>query len=81
MDFQGQGLADSGETQALAIIDTTARYVVLLPLLDREATTFFPFFLDRIVFTHGPPDVLHSDAPEFVGEFMKLFAEARALRT
>jgi hypothetical protein len=82
MDFQGQGLADTGETQALAIIDTTARYVVLLPLIDREATTFIPFFLDRIVFTHGPPDVLHSDdAPEFVGEFMRLLAEATNMRT
>jgi hypothetical protein len=82
MDFQGQGLADTGETQALAIIDTTARYVVLLPLMDREATTFIPFFLDRIVFTHGPPDVLHSDdAPEFVGEFMRLLAEATNMRT
>ena len=82
MDFQGQGLADSGETQALAIIDTTARFVVVLPLIDREATTFIPFFLDRIVFTHGPPDVLHSDdAPEFVGEFMRLLAEAIDMRT
>jgi hypothetical protein len=77
MDFQGQGLAESGETQALALIDTTARFVVVLPLKDREATTFIPHFLDRIVFTHGPPDVLHSDdAPEFVGECLKLLAEA-----
>ena len=65
MDFQGQGLADIGETQALAIIDTTDRHAVLLPLMDREAATSIPFFLDRIVFAHGPPDVvLHSgDAP------------------
>jgi hypothetical protein len=26
MDFQGQGLAVSGETEALAVIDTTPRY-------------------------------------------------------
>jgi len=49
----------------------------VLPLKDREATTFIPHFLDRIVFTHGPPDALHSDdAPEFVGECLKLLAEA-----
>jgi hypothetical protein len=60
MDFQGQGTASSGETEALALIDTTARYVVVIPLMDREAKTFIPEFLDKVVFIHGPPDVLHS---------------------
>ena len=55
MDFQGQGLADSGETQALGIIDTTARYVIVIPLVDREAETFLQPFLDSLVFVHGPP--------------------------
>ena len=67
MDFQGQGKAISGETEALALIDTTARYVIVLPLVDREAATFIQPFLDKLVFIHGPPDILHSDsAPEFL---------------
>jgi hypothetical protein len=77
MDFQGQGLAISGETEALAVIDTTSRYVTVLCLKDREATTFIQPFLDRIVFIHGPPAVLHSDAaPEFMSEILKLLADA-----
>ena len=77
MDFQGQGLAESGETEALAMIDTTSRYVTVLCLKDREATTFIQPFLDRIVFTHGPPAILHSDAaPEFMSEILKLLAAA-----
>jgi hypothetical protein len=60
MDFQGQGLAETGETQALALLDTTARFAVVIPLPDREATTFIPKFLDEIVFKHGVPDILHS---------------------
>ena len=76
MDFQGQGLALTGETQALALIDTSARYVEVLPLKDREAASFVPPFLDRIVFRHGPPDVLHSDAaPEFLSEILRILAE------
>ena len=39
MDFQGQGLALTGETQALGVIDTTSRYVTVIPLPDREAVT------------------------------------------
>ena len=74
--FQGQGLALTGETQALALVDTSARYVEVIPLEDREATTFIPPFLDRIAFRHGPPDVLHSDAaPEFLSEVPRLLAE------
>ncbi len=55
--FQGQGKAISGETEALALIDTTARYVIVLPLLDREATTFIQPFLDKLVFVHDPSDI------------------------
>jgi len=82
MDFQGQGLADSGETQALGIIDTTARYVIVIPLVDREAETFLQPFLDSLVFVHGPPDVLHSDAAaEFLSDAMKLLSEATDTHT
>jgi hypothetical protein len=34
MDFQGQGTALTGETEALALIDPTSRYVVVIPLLN-----------------------------------------------
>ena len=55
MDFQGQGKALTGESEALAIIDASARYVVVIPLHDRHATSFIPKFLDQIVFRQGPP--------------------------
>jgi transposase InsO family protein len=82
MDFQGQGVATSGETEALAIIDTTARYVIILPLHDREASTFIQPVLDRVIFVHGSPDILHSDAaPEFTGEALRLLTEAVGIST
>jgi transposase InsO family protein len=82
MDFQGQGKALTGETEALALIDPTSRYVVVIPLKDREATTWLQPFLDRIVFTFGAPDVLHSDAaPEFLSEALDLLAQAAEIQT
>ncbi len=77
MDFQGQGTASSGETEVLALIDPTSRYVVIIPLKDRQASTWLQPFLDRVVFTFGAPDVLHSDdAPEFLSEALDLLAKA-----
>jgi hypothetical protein len=71
MDFQGQGTAITGETEALAIIDTTARYVTIIPLKNRQVQIFLQPFLDEIVFRHGPPAVLHCDeAPEFMSDLM-----------
>jgi hypothetical protein len=83
MDFQGQGKALTGETEALALIDPTSkRYVVVIPLADREATTWLQPFLDRIVFMFGAPDVLHSDAaPEFLSKALELLAQAADIRT
>jgi hypothetical protein len=41
-----------------------------------------PTFLDRVVFTFGAPEQLHSDdAPEFVSEAMDLLAQAADIRT
>jgi hypothetical protein len=72
MDFQGQGLALTGENEALGIIDTTTRYVTVIPMKGREASTFMPLFLDRIVFCHGPRATLHCDeAPEFMSNLVK----------
>jgi hypothetical protein len=51
MDFQGQGKALTGETEALTLIDPTSRYVVVIPLMDREASTWLQPFLDRIGMT------------------------------
>ncbi len=39
MDFQGQGLALTGETEALALIDSFTKTVLLIPLPDRLAST------------------------------------------
>jgi hypothetical protein len=48
MDFQGQGTVTTGETEVLALIDPTSRYVVVIPLRDRQASTLLQPFLDRI---------------------------------
>jgi hypothetical protein len=82
MDFQGQGTALTGETEALALIDPTSRYVVIIPLMNREAQTWLQPFLDRIVFTFGAPSTLHSDAaPEFLSEALTLLAQAAGIKT
>jgi hypothetical protein len=82
MDFQGQGKALTGETEALALIDSAARYVVVIPLMDRTAVNFIPKFLDQIVFTHGAPDILHSDAAqEFLSEALDLMTTAAHIET
>jgi hypothetical protein len=76
MDFQGQGVATTGEQEALGIIDTTTRYVTVFALPNRQVQTFLPVFMDHIVFQHGPPSVLHSDeAPEFMSELLKALLE------
>ena len=64
MDFQGQGKALTGESEALAIIDASARCAAVIPLHDRTATSFIPKFLDQVVFRQGPPEILHSDAAQ-----------------
>jgi hypothetical protein len=76
MAFQGQGLALTGESEALAIIDTTTRFVTVIALPNRQVKTFVPQILDQIVFRHGPRAILHCDeAPEFMSELMKALLE------
>jgi hypothetical protein len=76
MDFQGRGTAISSETEALAIIDTTARYVTVIALKNRQFQTFLQPFLDEIVFRHDPPAILHCDeAPEFLSDLMAALLE------
>jgi len=75
-DFQGQGLADTGECEALGIIDAFTKTVIVLPLPDRTATTLVPPLMDAVHFTRGHPEVFHSDAaPEFMGEVVKQVAD------
>jgi len=76
MDFQGQGIADNGDCEALAIIDAFTKTVMVIPLPDRTANTLVPALLDEIYFRRGNPDVIHSDAaPEFLGEVFSKVAE------
>jgi transposase InsO family protein len=82
MDFQGQGKATTGESEALAITDAAARHVVVMPLHDRHATSFIPKFLDGAVFRQGPPETLHSDsAQEFLSGSLELLAETAQIQT
>jgi hypothetical protein len=48
MDFQGQGPATTGETEALALIDSFTKTVILIPLLNRHTTTLVPRLLDAL---------------------------------
>ncbi len=57
MDFQGQGPALTGETEALAIIDSFTKTAILIPLPDRQTTTLVPRLLDALHFSRGSPDV------------------------
>jgi transposase InsO family protein len=76
MDFQGQGLATSGESEALALIDSFTKTVLLIPLPDRQATTLVPRLLDELYFRRGAPDIIHSDdAPEFLSDLMARVSE------
>jgi hypothetical protein len=75
MDFQGQGLAITGETEALALIDSFTKTALVIPLPDRQATTLVPRLLDELYFRRGSPDLIHSDdAPEFLSDLMTLVA-------
>jgi hypothetical protein len=79
MDFQGQGKATTGETEALAIIDSFTKTVSVsvLALLNREAHTLAPRLLDEIFFRCGAPDIIHSDAaPEFLSDLMAAILDA-----
>jgi transposase InsO family protein len=77
MDFQGQGMATTGETEALAIIDSFTKTVSVLALPNREAHTLAPRLLDEIFFRRGAPDVIHTDAaPEFLSELMAAILDA-----
>jgi hypothetical protein len=48
MDFQGQGQAITGETEALAIMDSFTKTVAVIALPNREAVTLAPRLLDEI---------------------------------
>ena len=77
MDFQGQGSAISGETEALAIIDSFTKTVSVIALPNREASTLAPRLLDEIFFRRGAPDVIHSDeAQEFMSELLSQITAA-----
>jgi hypothetical protein len=77
MDFQGQGQAITGETEALAIIDSFTKTVSVLALPNREASTLLPPLLDEIFFRRGAPDVIHTDAaPEFMSELLAAITDA-----
>jgi transposase InsO family protein len=77
MDFQGQGTADSGETEALAILDSFTKTAMVLCLPNRNAYTLAPALLDELYFRRGAPDLIHSDAaPEFLSHLMTAIHDA-----
>ncbi len=51
MDFQGQGMTTTGETQALAIIDSFTKMVSVIALPNREAHTLALRLLDEMFLT------------------------------
>jgi hypothetical protein len=82
MDFQGQGLATSGETEALSLIDSFTKTVILIPLPDCKALTLVPRLLDELHFRRGSPDVINSDDdPEFLSELLDVVVTTGTQRT
>ena len=76
MDFQGQTKAKTGEVEACAIIDEFSRFVVVIPLHSQAAAEFTPKFADAVLFSQGPPDIIHSDAAKvFLSTFQKCLVE------
>jgi hypothetical protein len=76
LNFQGQGLVITGESEALALIDSFTKTAILIPLPDRQATTLVPRLLDALHFSRGSLDLLHSnDAPEFLSELLQAIAD------
>ncbi len=62
MDFQGQGLATTGESEALTRHHRLFHQTVfVIPLPNREAATLAPRLLDEIFLRRGAPDILHTD--------------------
>jgi hypothetical protein len=55
MDFQGQGQTTTGETEALAIIDSFTKTVAVIALPSHEAHTLAPRLLDEIFFRRSAP--------------------------
>ena len=77
MDFQGQGQATTGESKALAIIDSFTKTVSVIALPNREAHILAPRLLDEIFFRRGAPAIIHSDAaPEFLSDLMAAIMDA-----
>jgi transposase InsO family protein len=71
MDFQGQGLATTGESEALALLDSFTKTAMAIPLPDRLATTLALALLKELHFRRGPPTTIHSDAaPEFLSDLL-----------
>ncbi len=71
MDFQGQSLASTGETEALALLDSFTKTAILIPLPNRQTTTLLPRLMNALNFSRGSPDILHlDDAPEFLSDLL-----------
>jgi hypothetical protein len=59
MDFQGQGKATTGETEALAIIDSFTKNIFVIALPTTKPT---PSHLDEIFFRTSSTPTLHQNS-------------------
>ena len=68
-----------GNCSCLTIVDLYTRWVIMVPLVDKRASTVARALYERLVLVFGVPENVHSDGgSEFEGEFAALL---RAVQT
>lgn len=50
-----------GNRLILSVVDHLARYVILIDVKNKEASTFARHLVERVFSVFGPPETLHSD--------------------
>lgn len=64
--------ASEGNRYILSVIDHFTRFVILIAIKNKEATTIVRNLMDRVFSIFGPPETLHSDqGTEFENQLVK----------
>ena len=63
-----------GSRYILSVIYHLTRFVILIPIKTKEATTIARMLVERVFSVFGPPETLHSDqGSEFENQLVKEF--------
>ena len=64
--------SSEGNRFILSVIDHLTRFVILIAIPNKEATTVVRHLVDRVISVFGPPETLHSDqGTEFENQLVK----------